>query len=103
MALSLHCKEDRLERLTQIGMTIGFGEVVEKFPGRNGKSATVHCLTNTGVVIIKDPTESIVITAFAIHSDRLFGYYKKNNRGNPPEYLVNIVKNNEKKRKFLYG
>lgn len=93
-----HAKDDREERILRIATTIGFGETVRAFPRHNQYGDTLHCLTDTGVIIIKDRSETKVITMFVCSKRQLMNYY--GNR-KPPKSLYNAVVRNEK-RKFLF-
>lgn len=100
---SEHLITDRIERMTNIAITIGFGDIVEEFPDENEYGNTWHCLTDTGVVIIKTEDKEKIITMFAARADRVCAYYKaKKGVKYAPNWLVQVAKNNEKKRPFLF-
>ena len=99
---SEHAKVDREERIVRIATTIGFGETVASFPMCNQHGETTHFITDTGVVIIKDRAETRIITMFAVSENALFTYWKTHKHQAPPHWLVNVVRNNRKKRKFLF-
>jgi hypothetical protein len=88
IVFSQHCLEERQDRIVRIASTIGFGNV--------------HCLTDTGVVIVKDSREEMVITLFVCNIDRLYAYWRKMGQDKPPRQIMKVVENNERKRKFLY-
>ena len=100
--LTDHVVNDRLDRITAILTTVGVGEVVYKFQESNQYGPNVHCITNTGVIIIKDAYEDKIITMFMLTERRLFAYWKTHMVGRPPQYLVKLVGNNQKKRRFLF-
>lgn len=101
--LSHHLTKDRIERMTKIATTIGFGEIVEEFEDDIYGEPTWHCLTNTGVLIIKNADKTKVITMYAVTSDRICAYYHKKRGNKPaPSYLMTIAKNNERKRPYLF-
>ena len=100
--LTDHVVNDRLDRITAILTTVGVGEVVYKFQESNQYGPNVHCITNTGVIIIKDAHEDKIITMFMLTERRLFAYWKTHMASRPPQYLVKLVGNNQKKRRFLF-
>lgn len=71
MEMSYHCREDRLDRLTYIATTIGWGEVVAERRTENRR----ECLTDTGVVMIKALDRDFLITAYIASIDRAFAIY----------------------------
>ena len=96
---SEHATNDRTERIVRIATTIGFGEEIAQFNRHNKYGKTVHCLTSTGVVIIKDYTQSKIITMYAMTLAQMLTYY---NKSRAPQVIYRAVVNNEKKRKFLF-
>ena len=60
IVLSKHAKVERENRLTYIAMTIGFGQVIKERIAGNHRI----CLTNTGVILIKDIVEEFLVTAY---------------------------------------
>ena len=103
ITLSHHLTADRLERMTTIATTIGFGKVIEEFEDDIYGEPTWHCLTDTGVLLVKSADKTKIITMYVATVDRLYAYYrKKRNQKTIPQYLVQIVKNNEKKRPYLF-
>ena len=99
--LTNHVVNDRLDRITAILTTVGVGEVVYKFQESNQYGPNVHCITDTGVIIIKDVYEDKIITMFMLTERRLFAYWKTHMVGRPPQYLIKLVGNNQKKTKTL--
>ena len=93
-----HASADREERIIRIATTIGFGEVIGSFPNRNEHGPTMHCITDTGILIVKDRYEQNVITMFALKESRLHYYYGDR----VPKSLLQTVRNNQRKRKFLF-
>ena len=95
---SEHAQYDRQDRIVRIATSIGFGEVVHIFRRKNQYGYTRHCITSTGVVVIKDDKQETVITMFACTEKQLLGYY--NNR-KPPNAVYKAVMRNSKK-KYLF-
>ena len=98
-----HLINDRLDRVTDILTTVGVGEVLYKFQESNQYGPNLHCITDTGVLIIKTADDACIITMFMLTERRLFAYWKAH-QSNPhiPQALLNTVRNNEKKRKYLF-
>ena len=102
MNVSQHCSSDRLDRLVNIIMEIGVGEIIHVFPASNQYGPTEHCVTNTGVLIIRSPKDGKMITGFMLTTDRAVALYRANGLKNPPAGLMKTIHNNEKKRKHLF-
>ena len=103
ITLSHHLTADRLERMTAIATTIGFGKIVEEFEDDIYGEPTWHCLTDTGVLLVKSADKTKVITLYVATAHRISAYYyKKRNHQPAPAYLMRIAKNNERKRPYLF-
>lgn len=62
--MSKHLTEDRIDRAVFIGTTIGFGEIIAEFIVEREGRKRRHCITDTGVVMIKPVDEDMVITVY---------------------------------------
>lgn len=93
LRLSKHCTEDRLDRLVRIATTIGFGEVILTSEVRGGR----ECLTDTGVVLIKDLYEEFLITAYVIDINRLTAIYSAHGYTRIPNSIYKTVCRNMRK------
>ena len=71
IVFSKHAIEDRTDRIVKIATAMGFGEVIEEFPSENYMGPTRHCLTNTGVIIVKPRDKEEVITMFAVSETKM--------------------------------
>ena len=59
--MTKHMKEDRINRAVFIATTVGFGEVIaEKYVA---KKQSISCLTDTGVIIVKNE-ENVIVTMY---------------------------------------
>lgn len=95
--MTKHFQEERLHRAVFIGITIGFGEVVhEHLVFDNQRGYRLHCVTNTGVDIIKDPSSKVVITAYIMTVSQLKKLF--DSERDIPLSLLSAVKRNEKQR-----
>lgn len=102
LKLSKHCINDRKERLLSIAQSVDFGEEVNRFTGCNEFGAIIEVITTTGVLILKSPVDETVITAYMITMDKAAAIYRKHGYNRVPSFLEKTIKNNMKKRKFLY-
>ena len=102
--ISNHLIQDRLERMVLIATTIGYGNIIREFvtDGKYGKIR--QCITDTGLVIIKEVDSEKIITVYAIHLNRAIALYRSEAPNERiPQKLYTAILNNEKKRPFLFG
>jgi hypothetical protein len=85
-----HICADRLDRIAYIGTTIGFGEIL--FSRHSEERDSTLCLTDTGVVIVKNKFDR-VITAYVASSMSQVTYIT---RGQTPVWLTKRIKHNLK-------
>lgn len=93
LRLSKHCTEDRLDRLVKIATTIGFGKVILTCEVNGGR----ECLTDTGVLLVKDLYEEFLITAYVINIKRLTAMYASHGYTRIPSGIYNTVCKNMKR------
>ena len=101
--ISYHILHDRGERMEQILTTVGIGEVQDIFyycDEQHGE--TDWCITDTGILIVRNHTTMRVITMYALRVAQVSAIYKAHGYNRVPNRLMNAVANNEKKRKLLY-
>ena len=94
VTISHHLRADRLDRVAYIATTIGYGNIV--FERHSSSTPTVSCLTDTGVLIVKDE-EGMIITMYIAE-------YKQANyvtHNNTPQWLSNVIKKNLQKRRHI--
>lgn len=95
--MTRHFQEERLHRAVFIGITIGFGDIVhEHLVFDKQRGYRLHCVTNTGVDIIKDPSSKAVITAYIMTVNQLKKLF--DNEGDIPLSLLSVVRRNEKQK-----
>ena len=92
---SNHCIEERTERIYEIASTIGFGEIMQYFPGAH----EVKAITTTGVLFIMTPNKKKVITLYIA----TMAQAKKLFKGEVPAQLKKVLRGYEKKGKFQYN
>lgn len=90
-----HAKVDRIDRLTEIAMTVGWGDVILTIQENHKR----YCLTSTGVLLVKNEVEEILITAYLANHLRVAAMYKSIGYNKVPTAIYNKVLNNEKRYK----
>ena len=92
---SNHCIEERSERVYEIASTIGFGEIMQYFPGAH----EVKAITDTGVLLIMTPNKKKISTRYVV----TMAQAKKVFKGEVPVQLKKALRRYEKKGKFQYN
>lgn len=87
-----HFRQDRIDRAVYIGLYVGYGTVVHKRLVTDEHGVRMHCVTDTGVDIIKDPAERAVVTAYVLTPTQLKRLF--DSEGEIPLYLMAKVKSN---------
>ena len=103
LKISKHCINERRERLTAIIQTVDLGEEIACFTGYNEIGEVLEVITDTGVLILKSPTDGMVVTAYMITIEKAAASYKKHGYTRVPTALEKTIKNNIKKRGFLFN
>ena len=103
LKISKHCINERRERLTAIIQTVDLGEEIACFTGYNEIGEILEVITDTGVLILKSPTDGMVITAYMITIEKAAAIYKKHGYTRVPTALEKTIKNKIKKRGFLFN
>lgn len=100
MKVTIHAAVERIDRIVYIAKNIGWGEgiVVEV---RREERRTRECLTDSGVLIIKDMDEDIFVTAYVPSYERTISLYKMAGK-RMPSYIAAKVKKNQKYAKDFY-
>lgn len=87
---SIHVQEERLERLTKIGVTIGFGKEFTSVSLE--KESKRYVLTDTGVLMVYGLQDKKLITVFVPKLQYVKKYFSV-----LPFALELIIHNNQKK------
>ena len=66
--MTKHATEERMERMVQIAMNVGWGEIVLRRPVPEARK--VECITSTGVCVCLNEDETVLITAFVVTIDK---------------------------------
>ena len=96
MKMSHHAVNDRLDRLTNLALTLGMGEVIFSRPDHR-HPGTIKEITTTGIILCKSEQNGCLITAFMATVEQAYELYG----GRPPQTIFNTVKYNNKKYSFL--
>lgn len=95
--LTHHAKVDRIDRITDILLTIGVGEPM--YAQYNKWNDTTSYLTDTGVIIIRsgcNDVEGSIVTMYIATEEQAFAVAKSERL--PTWLWRRIVKNNKKKK-----
>jgi hypothetical protein len=95
--MSTHATEDRLDRLTYIAMTIGFGDTAYTFPDTS-HADRYFAFTTTGVMIVKSVRSDVIVTAYIPTIDKVYAIFKSAGAEMPNAYKRIIVKNEKHNR-----
>lgn len=90
MNISRHALNDRFDRLFQICMTKGVGEIILVSPARDPQREI--CMTDTGVYIVRGVNGKIITMFYATYA-QAYKLYK----GNIPKPLQRVLRENERK------
>lgn len=92
--LSNHCIEDRADRCVYIALNVGYGNIIREIHYIDHmERPTAQYLTDTGVIIVKNPITDTIITVFVATLKQARMFYEK---GLLPKWLLRIVMNNSK-------
>lgn len=97
--MTYHVIEERMDRVVEIATTVGFGEPTLEVA--NCKNNTVVVLTDTGVVLIKSPDHTKLVTMYLATYKQADAFYHLANQPFP-SWMKSIIKKNVKKYAFLY-
>lgn len=97
--MTKHFQEDRINRAVYIGLYVGYGDIVHKQLVKDEHGVRMHCVTNTGVDIIKDPAEKTIVTAYVLTPTQLKRLF--NSEGEIPLSLMATVKSNTRKEHHI--
>lgn len=92
MKMSKHVTTDRMNRMLYIAQYVGWGTPVLEvvMPATNNR----YCLTDTGVILVKDVEQEFVITAFVGNMDKVVLMYRTAGYEHVPNRMYQkVVKN----------
>ena len=99
--MTYHANTERLARLEYIVDTIGFGEVVAEFKGKDNLDRPfTQKLTDTGVMIVVGIDGKSIVTAYiANYAQANYCYRQAHGNRRMPQNLCRRINNNEEIRK----
>ena len=95
--VTIHFRDERVDRATYISQTVGFGAVVNRaeYFNRDGMFSVMEVI-ETGVVVIRGNVNQLV-TMYIARPEQLVEIYKQNRWGKVPMWLMNKAKKNWQK------
>jgi len=91
MKFSEHLRNDRSGRIAFIEKTVGFGRIVKELYRIKNNRAEWCCITDTGVMVIKNANKSKIVTMWIATLGQLEQVYLDEVI---PKNLYTVVKNN---------
>lgn len=87
--ITAHYALDRQERDALIREVIGLGDIVDSFEVDRGHEggAEIHSVTNTGIIIVRNKRNNMLITELIARPQQLRNLYASDNREAPRELL----------------
>ena len=84
--LSIHAREDRPERITEILVNVGLGQPILRVPHEDKKDCFYY-LTSTGVLVIASPVKKEhCYNVFACNEPSQISLYKSRTNTHKPKY-----------------
>lgn len=94
--LTQHALNDRMDRLMEIAMTIGWGEPCLEVE----EETNVYVITSTGVVLVKN-LEGKLITAYVGSIQKVFAIYRSHGYNELPyDLMTTVIQNSKRKWKY---
>ena len=90
--MSEHLKTESADRMVNILMTVGLGEIKWSVDSELNDDV-IYKLSTTGVIFVVSKKSSMVMTAYIVNREKVSAIF----HGNTPEELWKAVKKNEKK------
>lgn len=94
LKISHHFSAEHMERYIYIQMTTGIGEPVLSLYDEQ-RDHNNH-ITNTGVFLITNPKDTILISAYYATTDKVFALCQANNQ-RMPQFLADIIADNKRR------
>jgi len=73
-AISTHLIKERADRVAAIAQYIGFGEIKYRFEKEN----KIEAITTTGILIVLDKQEKLIVTMYVPGIDKVFSLFGGN-------------------------
>lgn len=100
--ISYHVAHERTDRMSAILSSVGIGEIINVFAYENDLGPTEWCITDTGILVVRNPYTMRIVTAYALRIDQAVAIYKSHGYVRVPARIMSAVYNNERKRPFLF-
>ena len=100
-ALSIHAREDRPERITEILVNVGLGQPILRVPHEDKKDCFYY-LTSTGVLVIASPVKKVIVTMFLPAMGQVRYLYTRAGRTHINPSITKTIKNNYKNFPWIY-
>ena len=95
LAMTKHCTQDRLDRLVEISMTVGWGNILYEYT--NPTTNNIEALSDTGVLFIVTPNREALVTAYLPSFEKACAVALSTGNKIPKWLVEKIVKNRIKK------
>lgn len=97
MTLTYHAQYERADRLARLEEVLGFTSIAMEV--RCVEEHKRLCITSSGILIVKDLYQDIVVTAYMIDVDTLYSLsIKAGKKQMPPKLYKRVCKNMERHR-----
>ncbi len=96
MKMTRHAATDRLDRICAIRDNIGFGSIALQSPHDRDPNKR-YCLTTTGILLVLNKTENILITAYLPTIVQLTAFYRSIGYASIPAPMYQMVIRNRNK------
>ena len=100
--ISYHVAHERTDRMSAILSSVGIGEIINVFAYENDLGPTEWCITDTGILVVRNPYTMSIVTAYSLRIDQAVAIYKSHGYVRVPARIMSAVYNNERKRPFLF-
>lgn len=77
---SKHALTERADRIAYIATTVGFGEVIARREVIDERGAVKRLLTDTGVIIVTDLNETMILTMWIADPAQVKSFYPEEQR-----------------------
>lgn len=99
LKISEHVRKSRCERISEIIAHIGLGQELHRCVYPNQYGERIEILTTTGVLLVVDKTETVLITAHLAQMKSI----ERNYHNEPiPELIYSVLKYNKRHYKELF-
>lgn len=94
LTMTKHCTQDRLDRLVEISMNVGWGNIVLEH--YNESTGHIEALSDTGVLFVVSPNRKTLITAYLANENKAQAIALSEKYALPTWLFKKIIKNKAK-------